>query len=346
MADLSQKTTDRRLAFTKYVTDNKRFKEIEFQIETNKSTPIYLIKNTKLVAGSNMPAGTKFKIVDPELKELSGMRMAAVKYGTTAGFIPINMIRKPTAGNTTKYEDEVIDAINSYILSAGGKIDIRLKGDTKIYKDISYAIKVDASIKSRGGVRGDPKADIILVKDKSNPLGPGGIYLSHKKAGGPEEFSQYGGVSEQAGSQIYNHAKVQRFLDIVAKALEDGKLTKLPHPIMATFNDVKLANMSIYGPEYGSSFSLQHVQIIGQGSPKFTVFKSATEFSELHFPNHMGLSGDLSSFVNGYLPVFGATFRSGRGFSYNGKRFEGARVAIYPQKFLSTRTGLVEHTIQ
>jgi hypothetical protein len=345
MADLSQKTTDRRLAFTKYVTDNKRFKEIDFQIETNKSTPIYVIKGAKLVAVNKLPAGTKFKITDSKLHELSGMKMAAVKHGTTAGFIPINMIRKPTGGNGTQYEDQVVDAINSYILKAGGKIDIKLKGDTKIYKDISYALKVDASIKRAGGVRGDPKADIILVKDKTNPLGPGGIYVSHKKEGGPEAFQQYGGISEQAGSKIYNNEKVQEFLGIVANALNSGKLNVLPHPIMANFNDIKLANMAIYGPEYGSSFSLQHTQIIGQGKPAFKMVQSMTDFSELDFPDHMSLSGDLSHFVAGYLPVFGATFRAGRGFSYNGKRFEGARVAIYPQKLMATRTGLVEHTI-
>jgi hypothetical protein len=54
----------------------------------------------------------------------------------------------------------------------------------------------------------------------------------------------------------------------------------------------------------------------------------------------MSLSGDLSHFVGGYLPVFGATFRAGRGFDYKGKRYNGARVAIYPQKLMSTRSQL------
>ena len=34
------------------------------------------------------------------------------------------------------------------------------------------------------------------------------------------------------------------------------------------------------------------------------------------------LSGDLSKFKGGYLPVFGATFRAGRGFELDGKTYK------------------------
>jgi hypothetical protein len=62
---------------------------------------------------------------------------------------------------------------------------------------------------------------------------------------------------------------------------------------------------------------------------------------ELDFSSHMSLSGDLSHFKGGYLPVFGATFRAGRGFTYKNKRYNGARVAIYPYKLMATRGGLL-----
>lgn len=337
MADLSGKSTDGRLSFVKYVTENKRFAEIEYEIERGKSTVIYKKERGKLVAGTKeYKAGTKLKITDKNLHEINKIKMAAVKMGTVQGFIPINTIRKPTGGNGTQYEDEVVDAINSYILDAGGKIDIKLKGDRKIYKDISYAIKVDSAIKSKAGVKGDPKADIILCKDKKNPTAAGSIYISHKKEGGPEAFQQYGGLSEQAGEHIYNHKLVQKFLGEVAKII--GKGSQLPNPVMGEFNDEVLSNMSIYGPDYGSEFSLQHTQIIGQGKP---VFKNTGKVVELSFSSHMSLSGDLSHFKGGYLPVFGATFRAGRGFTLNGKRYNGARVAIYPHKLMATRSGLI-----
>lgn len=337
MADLGSKATDGRLSFTKYVTENKRFAEIEFEIEKGKSTVVYTKKGTNLIAGTKeFKAGTKIKITDTRIHEFGKMKMAAVQIGTVKGFIPINTIRKPTGGNGTQYEDEVVDAINAYILEAGGKIDIKLKGDTKTYKDIAYAIKVDSPIKAKAGVKGDPKADIILCKDKSNPTAAGSIYISHKKEGGPEAFQQYGGLSEQAGEHIYNHKLVQKFLGEVAKIIGDGD--QLPMPVMGEFSDDELANMSIYGPDYGRAFSLQHTQLIGQGKP---VFKNTGKTIELSFSSHMSLSGDLSHFKGGYLPVFGATFRAGRGFTYKGKRYNGARVAIYPHKLMATRGGLV-----
>ena len=231
----------------------------------------------------------------------------------------------------------MIDWINKFIKKCGGKIDIKLKGDNTIYKNISFAIKVDGSIKRTANVKGDPKADIILCSDKNRPLTKGSIFISHKKEGGPEAFQQYGGLSEQAGENINENKIVQKFLKYVSEII--GNSDKLPHPIMMTFNDKTLANMSIYGPEYGSDFSIQHTQLIGQGNPVFKHIKN--DIYELSFSSHLSLSGDLSHFTGGYLPVLGATFRAGRGFDYNGKRYNGARVAIYPHKLMATRSQLM-----
>lgn len=340
MADLSQKATDGRISFVKYVTENKRFAEIDFEIEKDRKTPIFTKSGRNLVASKKeYGAGTKIKITDTKMHEINGMKLAAVKIGSVAGFIPIKAIRKPTGGNGTQYEDEVVDAINNFILENGAPIDIKLRGDSKTYKGILYAIKVDSAIKAKAGVRGDPKADIILCKDKANPTAAGSIYISHKKEGGPEAFQQYGGISLQAGEAIYNHKLTQKFLAKVADNI--GKGNQLPAPVMAHFKDDNLANMSIYGPDYGKAFSLQHTQLIGQGQPKLTKV-SGGKYYELDFTSHMSLSGDLSHFTGGYLPVFGATFRAGRGFDYKGTRYNGARVAIYPYKLMATRGGLVE----
>jgi hypothetical protein len=99
--------------------------------------------------------------------------------------------------------------------------------------------------------------------------------------------------------------------------------------------------MSIYGPEYGHEFSIQHTQIIGQGKVRFDKQLDG-KFYIMDFTSHMSLSGDLSHFTGGYLPVFGATFRAGRGFDYKNKRYNGAIVAIYPYKLMATRSGLIK----
>lgn len=338
MAVLSQKATDGRLSFVKYVTENKRYAEVEFVFDKKLSSPLFVAKGAGYEASKKIYTdSTKFKITDTKLYDPNGLKLAKVTIIPTGtkGFFPISKIRKPTAVNATAYEDEVVDAINAFILDNGGTIDIKL--GNKTYKKMSYAVKVDSALKRQGNVRGDPKADIIVCVDKANPLAKSSIYISHKKEGGPEAFQQYGGLSMQAGEEIYNHKATQAFLKNVSEIIGAGN--QLPHPVMMVFKDDTLANMSIYGPEYGGDFSLQHTQLIGQGKPVFKKIKEG--LWELSFSSHMSLSGDLSHFKEGYLPVFGATFRAGRGFDYKGKRFDGARVAIYPQKLMATRSGLV-----
>ena len=193
MADLSSKTTDGKLSFIKYVADNPRYKEIDFEIEKGKVAPFYQKSGRNIVVtDKTIPSGAKIKISDNKLIELGNLKLASIKVGAFSGYIPINTIRKPTGGNGTQYEDEVVDAFNAYIKKAGGSVNFKIKGQSKTYNDIRYAVKVDTAIKRAGNVRGDPKADIILCKDKLKPLASESIYISHKKAGGPEAFQQYG----------------------------------------------------------------------------------------------------------------------------------------------------------
>ena len=338
MADLASKTTDGRLSFIKYVTDNKRYAEIEFEIEKGKSSFLYVKSGSSLKSSTKeFKAGTKFKIVDTKSHDIAGIKYALCKIGSTTGLIPINRIRKPTGGNGTQYEDEVVDLINKVILK-NGPIDIKLKGDSVLYKSIAYAVKVDSNIKRSAGVKGDPKADIILCKDIKKPLDKGSIYVSHKKEGGPEAFQQYGGISEQSGAAIYSHPLVQKFLKLTADFIGDAQ--QLPAPVMGTFKNDNLACMSIFGPDYGKPFSIDHTQLIGQGKPELTP-KNGGKYFELDFTSHMSLSGDLRHFGGGYAPVFGGTFRAGRSFVFKGKRYNGARLGIYPIKLIQSRAGLL-----
>jgi hypothetical protein len=111
---------------------------------------------------------------------------------------------------------------------------------------------------------------------------------------------------------------------------------------MLAIKDVRLKNMSIYGPDYGKVFSLQHTQLIGQGKPLLK--KKSEKVYELDFSSHMSVSGDLSHFGGGYNPVFGATFRAGRGYTIDNKRIDGVRVGIYPEKLIAGRGGLITLT--
>lgn len=338
MATLGDTTTDKRLAFIKYVTDNLRFAEVEYEIEKDKPGQLFKLKGTGVESvGKEIRPGTKLKITSQKLIEISGVKYAEVSIkGAPKGLLAINKIRKPTVGNGTQYEDEVVDAINSFILDVGYPIDIKIKNKT--YENMLYAVKVDSNMKRAKNIKGDPKADIIICEDREDPFAKTSIYVSHKKDGGPEVFQQYGGLSAQAGTNISDHKLVKKFLGKVAEVIGTSK--QLPAPVMMEFNNPLLSNLSIYGPEYGGAFSLQHVNIIAQGKPVFKLIKEGVY--QLTFTGPMSGSGDLSHFSGGYTPVFGATFRAGRGFDYNGKRYDGARVAIYPQKLMATRSGLIK----
>ena len=238
--------------------------------------------------------------------------------------------------NGTSYEDAVVAIINQTIATAGGSIDIKLKGDSKVYKGITAAVKVDSKIKAEGGVTKDPKADIILCTDDAKPLGKGSIYISHKKAGGAEAFQQYGGISSAAGEDVANHPLVKAFIRQVVEII--GSAEMLEHPVMGTFSNGDLSNMSIFGPGHGSDYSLQHVQAIGQGE---AVLKQSGKFYILDFTHHMSLSSDLSHFKGDYEPVFGATFRTGRTFKLGATVISDVRLGIYPRKLMAGRTGLI-----
>lgn len=338
MADLGQKTTSGELAWDKYVFKNKNWRDLNLVLE--KDTDLLKKSGVKLEKILGLGKGSGIKLKSHIAVNISNKKYAHVTANRKDGYIPISSIRKPTNFAPTGYETEVVNLINKHIAQNNNiPIDIKIKGDSKVYKGISGAIQVDTSIKRKGGVSADPKADIILYVDKKDLLSNKNIFISHKKEGGPEAFQQYGGLTEKAGREIYNHPETKKFLKAVAANIDPKE--GLKNPMFMKVKDSSLKNMSIYGPDYGGKFGLQHTQIIGQGLPKLIPTKKENTY-ELDFTSHMSISGDLSHFTAGYTPVFGATFRAGRGFDFQGKRYDGARVGIYPIKLIETRGGVTE----
>jgi hypothetical protein len=337
MASLGGKTTSGELAWDKYVGKNKNWKELK--LETENDTDLFARKGADVASVKKLPKGTSFVLKSATFTTIKNKKYASVTVANKAGFININDIRKPTSFKPTGYETEVVNMINNFIKQRGNApIDIKLKGDSKVYKGITGAIQVDTNIKRAAGVSSDPKADIILYVDKNKLDSTRNIYISHKKEGGPEAFQQYGGLTMAAGEEIYNHPETKAFMKQVIGYIKGDQLQQ---PLYKKIKSIPLKNMSIYGPDYNKSNSLQHVNCIGQGLPVLKPTRKENEF-ELDFSSHMSISGDLSHFTEGYVPVFGATYRAGRGFEFEGKRYSGARVGIYPVKLIAGRGGVVE----
>lgn len=199
-----------------------------------------------------------------------------------------------------------------------------------MYKNIVCARNVSEKVKGR-----EAKSDFNLVDSNGNDQ----IFISHKKAGGAKAFQQYGGVSKKAGEKIYNHPEVQNFLKVLTEYIENDKLIQ---PVYRKVKDINLIGLSVFGSEYDSNkFSIENVQVIGQGSP---VLKSIKEnLFELSFDDHLVYNTDVQVFTKGsYTAILGATFRAGRAFEVNGQKYKGARVGIYPIDMIKNRSNAIE----
>jgi hypothetical protein len=317
----------------KNVDDNERFREVKFEIRPGKTTPLFTKAGKDLKAGPKIyKEKNKLSIINPKMLLIGDKAMAEVKIVGQKGFIPVSTIKQPTAGNGTQYEDEVVDLINEVITQVGA-LDIKLKGSPKVYDGILYAVKVNTKIKQAAGLKSDPKCDIILCKDKKKPLANGSIYISHKKAGGAAAFQQYSGISDASGLEISHNRLVKKFVGLVAENLQETD--RLEAPIIGYFKDDKLANMSIFGPNFGQAHSLEHVHCIGQGKAKLTPSADKKTFT-LDFSDHISLSGDLRLFTGPYVPVLTATYRDDRSFTHNGTVYKKTRLGIYPLKKVFT----------
>lgn len=333
MATLSGRTTSGDLAWNKYVVKNPKRKEMDFVIE-NKMEAAMLD-----VAGKNvlftLKEKTPFKITSNDTKTIGNTKFAKVRYNNKDGYIPINRIRKPTNTDVLKEEAIALDKLDTlikFIVKQVGPFDLTIKGDpkNKVYKNIIGTRNVTEKVLGR-----EAKSDFNIVSTKGDE-----IFISHKKAGGAEAFQQYGGVSRQAGTKIQNHVEVQNYLRKVTNYINNDRLSV---PVYSKVIDDDLINMAVFGHNYGAAqFGIDNVTIIGQGEAILKAGARDTQF-ELDFSHHMVHNGDTSDFKTGdYQAVLGATYRAGRGFDIDGRRYNGARIGIYPAKLVVNRSGATE----
>lgn len=333
MAVLSEKTTDGSRAWDKYVKNNPKYADIGFVIET-KMTAVMLDVSGKSIV-SNLKEKDSFSITSPTIVKVEKGEYAKVKYKGKNGLIPINRIRKPTNTDVLKEEAVALEKLNSLIkeiVEQVGPFEMVIKNDPSktVYKNIIGARNVTEKVLGR-----EAKSDFNIISTTGDA-----IFISHKKGGGAEAFQQYGGVSSQAGRKIQNHPEVLNFLRKTTNFIEDNKMTR---PVYSKVTDPTLINMSIFGHDFGQKFGIDNVTIIGQGDAKIKVLDRFENRFELDFSSHLVHNGQYKEFISGdYKAVLGATFRAGRGFDIDGKRYMGARIGIYPAKLIVNRSGTLE----
>jgi hypothetical protein len=317
---MTGKATDGRSNLQKYVLDNPKALEIEWEIESKKNPAI--VYDDEMEETQQVQTGTKFKLKNREVRIVG-----RTKYlNTTLGWIRLGVIKKPSGFKAMSAEIEQTNRLNQEIQKA-----ISLNGDNPINIKIGKWLLKDIVVADRDRIKRDPKADVALIDINGAEVG----FISLKKSGGAKGFSQYSGISIQSG--ILNK-KIDDFIDSVFTDV--GKTAKKGYAVYRPIKDKKLINQSIYGPDYGGKFGRENVHCIGQGEPLLIKKKG---FHELDFTEHMGLNGDVSWAMTGtFTACFGATFRNGRQMKSKANVVKHCRGGIYPIAYLTSRKQLKE----
>ena len=355
MATFSARKTGVRPPITSweyYVEDKDdwvRYNKIPLKVETK--TPGYLwIKAGKgsneryVEAGSPYKNGEKIKLLDNGSYHLNGEKTiyALVQIGGKKGLLPISRLGKPPK-NTTKDEDIALAQLD-------GAIRERTTGNTGICIVTTHGSHISQMFLDVVGARtnrGTPKSDFAMINSSGRVVAE----ISHKKAGGPEAFQQYSGVTSKAGKSISEDEIVEDSLRLFVNHYKDITLERESFKFKIPWNKAgkELMNRAIYGPNFGKKFGIDNVNFIGQGQPsldKFTrqpgkaqhdCLKKCGHIYELSFSSDISMNGDLSHFKSGgYQPYIFARYTGGRNFEVDNEKYTDVRVLIAPLNIRKT----------
>ena len=278
--------------------------------------------------------GQKVKLLSKELvgNEKRVKRYVLAEVDGTRGFVPLRAILKPTINDPLHYERSVVRKLDRLIKLAGGLITLVVRdhnNQTKFY--------VPNCIGAEQWHGYSIKADMIIRT--SNPLER--IFITHKASGGPQAFQQYSGITEVAGVPIHNHPSVQLFFHQTIKYIKSERLKR---PLYAKIRDTRLQNCAIFGPDFVTQkYGPNNVHMLCQGEPVLTPYQKVFFLS---WTNGHVCNGSVNVMKGDYEPIFGATYRIGRGFNFEGQRYLGARVGIVPFAMMKGRRDLLDITDQ
>ena len=149
---------------------------------------------------------------------------------------------------------------------------------------------------------GNPKSDMNFIGKNGIKLG----FCSLKEGATANAVQQWGGVSQRVEPVIAAHPEVVQFVSDVKNLLSN----EIPPTttIARAVTDTRLKNLGIYGNQYGSSFGINNVDVLLQGSVNI----NAITFTEYN------LTGSAMTHSNGdilpsqYQPALMAIYKGDR----------------------------------
>lgn len=192
----------------------------------------------------------------------------------------------------------------------------------------------------------EPKADFCLARlVNENQIVPD-CFISYKLGNNVRGFQQYGGTSSASGDFIFNHPEVLAFFTDLEMYVQNRRPLMINETAFDVsqlgssgfwrpINDLNLMKASVIGLNYnGSNHGIDKCHMLGQGTVRLTGNARSRQYT-LSFV-HETFDYDNLMGLNEYIPVLGATFRTGRNSrGPNNITLNGMRVGIYAQGFRS-----------
>lgn len=285
----------------------------------------YTIKSSTKTSLTVLVKGSRYTGIETLVKGLShlGAKYDPNAKGSSIGAIIVDgrikiLIKADGKTGGLDVEARAIEMLNSAILGAmsivGGPITIKMK-----HRSVSNIVGVEKT-------SGTPKSDFHCV-DKN---GKSVIFISHKKGSKPNDFQQWGGLTEK---QIESHSYVKQFEQICKMLYGDvipsGESLCGILPKNQEANDLKL--MAVYGVDAPyKTPGINCVDVLIQGDPSLKQISSNVFTFES--TGHIHYIPDIPG--DGFDPVLAMIYKGDR----SNLGIKGGRASVYPHKGRNFKT--------
>ena len=280
--------------------------------------PEVFIKKIKTKSPFEITGGKKVTLIAPKnyekiLRSGTAVQLNELRFATTSGtaYKLSDFVKTPEFGGkgegaSTAKEDAALMSLREQIKAAKkkeGSATINIRIGTKVYK-----------VADAESTPGTPKSDFHLLDNAGKEV----AWISHKDGSQPNDFQQWGGMTEDGEPKIFAHPETQKFIKDMLKLYPKG----LPSAttVARKIKSQALKNMAVYGNEYGGDFSRQNVTLMLQGSVQLSKNGSSYKITA----THTHVNGE--DMKGGYEPVFMAIYKGDR----NNFGLKGTRVGISP----------------
>jgi len=280
--------------------------------------PEVFIKKIKTKSPFEITGGKKVTLIAPKnyekiLRSGTAVQLNELRFASTSGtaYKLSDFVKTPEFGGkgegaSTAKEDAALMSLREQIKAAKKKersATINIRIGTKVYK-----------VADAESTPGTPKSDFHLLDNAGKEV----AWISHKDGSQPNDFQQWGGMTEDGEPKIFAHPETQKFIKDMLKLYPKG----LPSAttVARKIKSQALKNMAVYGNEYGGDFSRQNVTLMLQGSVQLSKNGSSYKITA----THTHVNGE--DMKGGYEPVFMAIYKGDR----NNFGLKGTRVGISP----------------